>query len=434
MGRGGAFVAGADDLGAVWYNPAGIADAGSAILIDGTWLRFSLDYTREMLVIDADKTYRRVRSPTVSGSTPILPLPTIVGSYAFGKKKEWTIAGGVLAPYMLLASYPVVVDGQPSPARYTLGSFNGSAIAMPGAWISYKPIEQVRVGLGVLALVGYFQSTVSFSASPQDRLIGAPEQPEFDADAQMRVGPIIAPSVTGGVTVVPFKSVRIGVSGNLPMVISAPANFTVRMPSDVVFDTSRQNGTNAHVRFVLPAVFRVGIEVRPIEKLRIEAAYVREFWEAHRTIDATPQGMTIDGITGLPPQVKIPPIQIPRSFESSNSFRLGAEVRLAVGKYPVDLRFGGLYEKSAIPPAYLSLSSLDFDKVILSVGGSIHLGAWRLDALFSQMFLSSVYVDPRDAKIGRINPINGNAPFESVNGGNYSANANLIGFGMNYRY
>ena len=27
LGRGGAFVAGADDLGAIWYNPAGIVDA-----------------------------------------------------------------------------------------------------------------------------------------------------------------------------------------------------------------------------------------------------------------------------------------------------------------------------------------------------------------------------------------------------------------------
>src|SRR5438105_2564652 len=50
MGRGGAFVAGADDLGAVWYNPAGIADAGSAALVDFSWLRFSVDYTRELLV------------------------------------------------------------------------------------------------------------------------------------------------------------------------------------------------------------------------------------------------------------------------------------------------------------------------------------------------------------------------------------------------
>ena len=34
MGRAGAFVAGADDLGALWYNPAGLADAGTSLLGD----------------------------------------------------------------------------------------------------------------------------------------------------------------------------------------------------------------------------------------------------------------------------------------------------------------------------------------------------------------------------------------------------------------
>ena len=38
LGRGGAFVAGADDLGAIWYNPAGIVDAPSSFLLDASWL------------------------------------------------------------------------------------------------------------------------------------------------------------------------------------------------------------------------------------------------------------------------------------------------------------------------------------------------------------------------------------------------------------
>ena len=34
LGRGGAFVAGADDFNATWYNPAGLADAGTSFLLD----------------------------------------------------------------------------------------------------------------------------------------------------------------------------------------------------------------------------------------------------------------------------------------------------------------------------------------------------------------------------------------------------------------
>src|SRR4051812_48093155 len=92
MGRGGAFVAGADDLGAIWYNPAGLTDAGSSVLIDFSWLNFSAEYTRSTNVVDAGGTVRTVDSPQVKGTSPFLPIPTIAGSYNFGKKKEFTVA------------------------------------------------------------------------------------------------------------------------------------------------------------------------------------------------------------------------------------------------------------------------------------------------------------------------------------------------------
>src|SRR5207248_1905741 len=50
LGRGGAYVAGAEDVGAIWYNPAGLADAGSSIMADFSWLHFTSDYTRRTQV------------------------------------------------------------------------------------------------------------------------------------------------------------------------------------------------------------------------------------------------------------------------------------------------------------------------------------------------------------------------------------------------
>jgi long-chain fatty acid transport protein len=80
MGRAGAYVAGADDLGALWYNPAGLADAGTTVMADFSWLRFSSEYTRELRIVDADDTVRYVKSPTVTGNSPVIPFPTIAGS------------------------------------------------------------------------------------------------------------------------------------------------------------------------------------------------------------------------------------------------------------------------------------------------------------------------------------------------------------------
>jgi long-chain fatty acid transport protein len=276
---------------------------------------------------------------------------------------------------------------------------------------------------------------VTFGANPQDRLLGAPEQPEFDANAQMKVGPIFAPALSAGVTYVPSKYVRFGVSGQTPMIISADGNLTMAMPSSSLFDNAHQNGTAVHMRFVLPAIFRVGIEVRPTNDLRIELSYVREFWSEHQSIDITPINMSIDGVTGMAPQTKIPPLAFPRNFQDSNSFRLGGEYAFKAGGVPLDLRMGGSWETSAVPAGYLSLSSLDFDKLTLAFGGSLHVGKqWRFDGLWAHTFASSVYVDPTIAQIPRINPIKGNAPLEPVNGGWYNASADLLGVGLNYLF
>jgi long-chain fatty acid transport protein len=435
MGRAGAFVAGADDLGALWYNPAGLADAKTSVLADFSWLRFSSEYTRQLRIVDADNTVRYVSSPTVTGSSPVIPFPTLAASYNFGRNKEWTVAGGTYAPYAAIATYPEQVGGQPSPARYALGSFDGSALVLVGGWVAYKPIEQLRIGLGVGALVGFFQSNVTFSVSPPDRLVAAPEQPEYDAATSFRVGPIVAPTGNLGITWVPITELRVGSSFQLPVVVSSSAKFDVRLPSAAIFDGARVTGRDAHVRFKLPPIFRFGIEGRPIPELRVELAYVRELWSVHDAIELTPNGVAIEGIAGLPKRVPIPPVRFPREFQDSSSYRLGAEYTFKLWGYAMDLRGGMSYETSAIPRSYLSLLTVDMDKVTLATGGGLHIGEhWRLDMTYAHLFASSVDVPADEAKVGRVNPIAGNAPFEAVNGGRYAASADLLGVGVQYTF
>ena len=137
----------------------------------------------------------------------------------------------------------------------------------------------------------------------------------------------------------------------------------------------------------------------------------------------------------MPPIVNIPNISVPRGFDNSNSFRLGGEWALLIAGYRTAFRWGASYETSAVPPPYLSLSSLDFDKLTLALGGGLWLGEhWRFDGVYAHLFARTVDSDPAEAKLSRINPMKGNAPFEPVNGGVYRASANLIGLGLNYRF
>ena len=216
------------------------------------------------------------------------------------------------------------------------------------------------------------------------------------------------------------------------MYISAPAQLQIQLPSDAAFDSAQVNGSNVHVTFWLPAVARLGVEVRPLPSIRIEATYVREFWSEQKSIVAQPEGMTISGVVGLP-TISVPTITFPRNFQDSNSYRLGGEYAFRLAGYGFDARAGVAYETSAVPVPYTSLLSLDMNKLTTSLGLGIHVGKhYRFDLLYAHLFCDTVYVSPAVAQIPHINPLNGNAPLVATNGGTYTAEADLIGLGANY--
>ena len=411
-------------------------------------MNLGTDFTRQAQVADSAGTLHTVTFPSVHGTSSFLPIPTIAGAYNFGKAKELTVAAGIFAPYTAIQSYPLTVDGQPAPSRYSLVSLQGSALLITGAYLAYKPIESFRVGAGIEALVGTFKSTEVFSASPADRLIAAPEDPAYDAFSQLNVGPIVAPCANFGMTAVPSKPLRIGISAQLPFWIHAPAKVDVRLPTAAPFDRAHQEGDSATVTFRLPAIARFGIEYRTnlggdgdpraptASSLRLELAYVREFWSLHDTIDIRSKDIRLYDVTGFPSPFGVAPITYPRGFQDSNSFRLGGELttKKLLPSYPIDLRAGVAYETSAIPESFVSPQTYDANKIVASLGIGIHVGEhWRMDGMGALVLLDSTSVDPAEAAIPRVDPVRGNpTATESINGGDYSARALVLGVGVSY--
>ncbi|WP_395836739.1 OmpP1/FadL family transporter [Archangium violaceum] len=437
LGRGGAFVAGADDLGALWYNPAGLMDAGASVLFDGAWVRSSTDFTRQALVTDGAGATRMSELPSVRGSSEFLPIPTLAGSWVLGEKKQFVVAAGVLAPQMAVMSYPLVLeDGTPSPARYSLVSLDGSLLVIPGVSAAYRPFDFLQVGAGVNVLTGSFVTQTVFNTSPPDRVLSAPEDPSYDALAELRATGLLAPSASFGVIVRPREWLRLGLSGQLGYTLDAPATVRVRLPSAAVFAQARQDGEGARLKLVLPAILRAGVEVRPLDALRVELGYAREFWSSHEAIDIVPEDVRIHDVIGIPSPFNVPAISIPRRFKDSQSFRLGGEYSLAVGSaFALDVRAGLSYEQSAIPAAYLAPLTVDTDKVTGSVGLGLRLGArLRLDAVYSQAFGGQREVSPSEAAVPRINPLAGEQfPTTPVNGGRYQVQTRILGVGLRYQ-
>lgn len=453
VGRAGAFVAGADDLGALWYNPAGIAFAGNSFLADASWLHFGSTFQRRSVVTLPDGSEQVQGTnyfPEVSGTSPVLPLPTLAVSNNFGSK-DWNFAFGVYAPYAALTSYPeqtVDFHGKqvPAPQRYSLITLDGSKLAIITANASYMPTPKVAIGAGLQVLAGSFVSKLAFSACPPDRLICASEQPDYDAVGQLSAGPIVAPSgnlgVIGVISEDETSEIRLGAMFQLPFWISAPAKVKMQLPSAPEFQNASIQGDEAHVRFKLPPIARFGIEGRFGQKkqTRIEGSFFYEAWSFHDSITISPAGSGIQmrNVTGFPDPYVVGTMSVQKHFRDTFSVHGGLEQDFELDGYGMVIRAGVSYERSAIPPSYLSVQTVDLDKVQLALGGSLYLveRALRLDIVIAHTFGIPVDVDPHDAQISRVHVVRANYPDGEVkiNGGRYTAQADVLGVGLSWKY
>ncbi|MBW2526670.1 MAG: outer membrane protein transport protein [Deltaproteobacteria bacterium] len=439
LGRGGAFIAGADDLGAIWHNPAGIYDAGSQILVDASWLHFTADYTRQGIVEQVDPNTGQVVArfeqshPTVQGVAPVMPIPTLALSYQL--HPEWVLAFGLEAPYAAITSFPDSVNGRPAPQRHALITLDGSLLSMAGLWAAYAPTDEWRFGLGVEVLFGRFVSTQVLSGCPPDRFICAPEAPEWEILSQVTAGPIFSPSANLGAQWLFHPGWRAGMAFQLPFWVRAPADLQVRLPSTPMFERAYLEGSDADIAFELPWSLRLGVEWEPIENLRVELAGVFEGWSIHDEITIDPDGMAMREVVGFPDPFFVPEVNIPRNFRDTGAVRLGGEYLFEAFGVGWEPRLGVGFESSAIPTEYLSATTVDLPKLTVGVGLGLHIDSWRFDVVYAHVFGFDVEVDPDEAAVPIQTPMAAYEPDPyTINGGLYQARANVLGAGLRYEF
>lgn len=447
LGRGGAFVAGADDPGALWYNPAGLRLAGEQLLVDATLTLFDVSFTR----IDSGGNTQ----PTVHGTNAPIPIPTIAASFDLGLP-ELTFGVGVFAPNAALMQYPeqLVVDGQPYPApqRYSLLSMDGSAIATVAAGGAWTPIPELSIGLGVHVVLGAFAARVAMSAC-DGAICTFPEDPDYDGVAQLTLAPIVTASGTFGVTWTPGP-VRIGASLMTPFPLQGGAAIQVRPPGAAAFDGAivrsrggdcagvsddevaadadhRCRDTVADVNLDFPVVVRFGVELLAVENLRLELAVVWETWSMQRELSVRPRDVWIVDALGFL-DYEVGDISIPRNMNDTVSVRLGGEYTID-GTYQI--RLGGSYENGAFSDAYLSPLTLDSDKVVVSAGFSL-----RIDGgLWGDLMVGYAHLFPRQVRgsqVPQANPIRPPVPGGTpvyVGNGDYSFTAPFFGLGIRWQ-
>lgn len=419
-GRAGALVAGADSPDSLWYNPAGLAWSGRQLQLDATLVLSDDDFTR----IDGGGEWQ----PTVHGSGSLIPLPGLFYSENFGLR-TLTFGVGVFAPTGALDSWPETIlrrgVAEPAPQRYSLISTAGTAMAHLAVGAAWRPLPQLSIGVTAQLVAASLQ--VRAVVSGCDRAICTqPENPDYDALAEVALSPLYAATFGAGLTY-DAGIVRIGASFLTPYSLAGDATLRVRLPSAAAFDGARVEGDQASTSLAMPWILRAGVELRPLDGLRVEAAVVGELWSTQRELTFTPHDIWMRDVIALG-DYEAGRVTIPREMRDTLSLRLGGEFTTGL----VTARAGIAYENGAFDDAYLSPLTIDTDDTTLSLGASFELThGFFLDVTLQHFFMRNREV--RNSAVPQENPLRPPpaAPVY-VGNGDYALEANTVGLGLRW--
>jgi len=421
--RAGAFVAGADDLGALWFNPAGLVAPPPPNPKHKSKKSFLLDVS----YVDQSSTYRRIDSGNnvqepVSDSAYGRPIPTLAVGYRLSDKLS--VAAGVLAPYAAVQSYPE--DG---PQRYSLIDSSETALVILEAAVGYRVSKRLRIGAGVQNMISELATTVVFSGCPQE-VTCAPEDPEFDSLNKFSQLDLFAPSGVVGAQYDLSKGATAGVSFQFPFSISGTGDFQSRLPDSGFYDGATLVGDRGDLSLTLPPILRAGLELHPSQRLRVELAGSIEFWSVHDKITIDPRDVRIENAPGLG-TYEFSTINIDRDFQNSYAIALGGELALS---RKLTLLGGYSFESSAVRKRTLSVLTIDGNKHLLSGGIDVGVGGWRVNATVAYVSVADRSVSPEDGRARQLTPLRDPQDVQAVhalvNWGDYSASWFVAGLGI----
>ena len=450
--RGGAFVAGADDLNAIYYNPAGVvlspggAD-GYSVLFDVGVILQEVAYTRNDAGIERPTVYSD--GGAFSGAPPIIPQLAFAKSW----NKPWgrfALGLGLWIPYSGLARYPEgsydTEEGRQkvpdtAPQRYQLiGLHDGSisrstlmAVISPVASVSLLD-DKLQLGVGPQLMLFYFRAKLMLNGCPQ--VMCPPESPDYDALGAIQAVSLM-PSLNLGAMYRPIAPLRLGLSFQLPMLVrSLYGRIDTRLPASELFNEASVSGQDAKLAMNLPPVLRVGAELALLQnRLHIELAYTAEFWSVLERVTVESQDVKLVNVKGFD-TYQLGPVAIDLRMRTTHAVHLGIEAE--VWKY-IGARLGGMFESGAVPDATFSLFAPDSYKGMIAIGAfvpSVKLGSalWRFDLGYARILSPDRVIAPEDSQLAPQNPIRpdvGLAPGQGgIGAGRYQVGYSLVTLGL----
>jgi long-chain fatty acid transport protein len=420
LGRGGAYVAGAQGAESLWINPAGLKGSGNSFRMEGNLTLFRASFER----IDDAGTTR----PSVDLGTAKLPIPLFGLTKDFGLE-DFTFGFSVYAPSFAVYDWPSSVDGGPAANRYSLYSLKGSIFGNIAAGVAWHGLEGLSLGFAATLITGRFKDSMALSACDGFVCVH-PEDPSFDATTTITVRRFATVMVGGGLTY-EAGPVKFGASAQTPWNIKGNADVDVKLPSDPLFANASLDGNEAKIKVPFPWVGRVGLEFKASESFKMEVAAVYEAWSAQQQIVAKSSNMWIRDVVGIG-DYQVGTIKIQRLMSDAYSLRGGFEYFME--EAGITLRMGASYDTTAVKDKALTPLLMDANKIVAGLGLTIHVGSvFDFDMVYGHIFMPDRQI--RNSEITQptaIRPPLAPADQSHIGNGNYTMEADFVGIGSTF--
>ncbi len=391
-GMGGAFIGKADDLSAVYQNPAGLAQ------LPGTRL------FGDLVGITAGATFTRQGFDPQDNKSDIIPVPMMVISTDFGGRLENMVAAIALnAPFGLRNAYD-----ESGPQRYATTDISLATI-YTGAYLGWQMTPRVSVGGGVqyVYATGEIGQKINYGGLLNPALN---ENPVYDG--VLDVSDVTDSGVAGniGILVKPSDSLQIGLTWRSGINFDLSGATTLTIPAEV---TQLSGGAiqsleiDGFTTISLPQTVGAGVAFQPMDMLTLTSDLYWINWSVYENLDFD-----------FEPDVSyLPDKEGPRNWDDTYAVRFGAEYQLN-DMYAA--RAGYVFDQSPIPDDTLGPELPGGDRHGIAVGGGVTWQNMIIDFSYTHIFIEDRTVE---TSLRGLNEL-----------GDYEASANLFGISVGYAF
>jgi len=426
MGRAGATVAApCDDGSAIFYNPAGLADAEGVTVSGGATLVAAFgEFTA-----DAGGHWDLQNDP--------VPVPHLFASVDI--EGDVGLGVGVFLPYVLETVWPT----QDFPGRFE-GYDNGLNTFYIQPTAAYRPAPWISVGAGVDVVLGTVKLNQRLDLAQQEIFggisggaLGIPFHTEFaDVGLDSDIGTGVGGHV--GVQIEPTEDLTLGARymSQVEVEYGGDADFTqistgLTVPADIPLGPvtipagtpvddllapefqpgGTLGGQSVSTSITMPDQVVVGVAYRPVDRLLLEADWQWVNWKDFDRL--------VIEFENAPDETRV------EDFRNTNAFRVGGEYRL---RDALSLRGGYIYAQAAAPDETVTpvLPDGERNEVAAGLGWSFQPGA-RID-------VSYMYLGQNDRR-GRVRgPLPGEELTPALNSGVFGFGSHLVGTSLTWKF